>query len=62
MIFATICLIIWVIFLAIAGIIYINPEHPILKYKFNYEKTFNTCIIIFFIFAILWVVFLFFEI
>lgn len=62
MILSTICLILWVIFLAIAGIVYVNPEHPLFTYKFHYEKTLSMCTVLFFVFAALWIVFLFLEI
>lgn len=62
MVLSTICLILWVIFLAIAGIVYIYPEHPLFQYKFHYEKTLFGCTALFFVFAILWMVFLFLEI
>ena len=62
MVLATICLILWVIFLGISGIIFINPDLNIFKEKLSYERTLFTCNVLFFIFAALWIVFLFFEI
>ena len=62
MLLANICLIIWVAFLAISAIIYINPDSKLLTDKLPYTRTLFTANVIFFVFAVLWVIFLFLEI